>query len=186
MKTKLVLLALIVGVLGGCATPARIDHMSISSKDATKYHGDSPLKNSISIKSVSGGESTNPMWTSEIGNKEFQQALVNSLKAAKLLSSNKEGQYFLDVKMISVDQPFIGASLTVTTTIEYTLVRFSDYKKVFNQKITESYTAQFSDSFLAYERLKLANEGSAKKNITVLIDKLYELKINPQEISITQ
>ena len=48
---------------------------------------------------------------------------------------------------------------------------------IYEEEFTPSYTARFSDSFLAVERLRLANEGSAKKNIEWLIVRLREIEI---------
>jgi hypothetical protein len=36
---------------------------------------ESPYKNAIYLGEVSGGESTNPLWVSEVGNPEFRDAL---------------------------------------------------------------------------------------------------------------
>jgi hypothetical protein len=49
-----------------------------------------------------------------------------------------------------------------------------------------TYTAQFSDAFLALERLKLANEGAGRENITEIIDRLYQLNLPAGSIAINQ
>lgn len=164
-------------VLSGCASPARVDQMTISANEANKYSKSTPLKNNVLVTKVSGGKKTNPLWTSEIGTDEFMQALIDSLEAAKLLTRDTNAKYYLNARMIRVDQPLIGASLTVTSVVQYTLMRASDGKILFNEEISTPYTAKFSDSLIAIERLKLANEGSARNNITRLIDKLYILKL---------
>lgn len=174
-------------ILTACASPARVEKMAIPSDDAaSKYSGDTPLKDNITVYSVTGGESTNPMWTSEIASDDFKKALVMSLEIAKLLSKdNKNGKYFLDAKMIEVDQPIFGASLTVTSTIKYTLTDRNN-KIILDETIETPYTATMGDAFLAVERLKLANEGSAQTNIAGLIQKLYDLKIEPSQISLRE
>jgi hypothetical protein len=178
-----VVLVLTILILGGCASPSRFEKMTISSRDAAIYHGSSILTNSVAVAKVSGGEETNPMWTSEIGSNEFELALIDSLVATKLLALDGKGKYTLSAVMMKVDQPMFGASFTVTSYIHYQLVRNSDNKIIFDQEISSPYTATMSDAFIGVERLKLANEGSARSNITELIDKLYLLKIKPNEVS---
>ena len=64
--------------------------------------------------------------------------------------------------------------MTVTTAVYYDLIERSTNKSVWTQTITRSYTAQLGDAFLGAERLKLANEGSAKANIQGLIEELIK------------
>ena len=61
----------------------------------------------------------------------------------------------------------------------------SDKVEKFNETLSTPYTAKFGDSIIAVERLKLATEGAARANITKLIEKLYELKINTGDVSIS-
>lgn len=174
ISVKLLITAALVTLLAGCATPARKEMMEISATDLAKYTGQTPLKGQISISQVSGGQGTNPLWTSEIGNEEFQNALEASLKKAQLLADGEAG-YTLQAKMVSVDQPLFGIDIEVTTHIQYTLSRKAGDKVVYDELISAPFTATMSDAFIAIERLKLANEGSARANIGMLIDKLYGL-----------
>lgn len=152
--------------------------MTIPSEEAIQYSGDTPLKNNITVDSVTGGQDTNPLWTSEIGNSEFRQALEQSLASANLLSSEgNNADYRLSAIMISVSQPIMGLSMTVTTTIQYVLIDITNDKELLIETIVAPYTAKFSESLLGVERLKIANEGSARANISQLIEKLYALEI---------
>ena len=166
----------------GCAAPARIWQMSISSVDVKTFEGDTPFFENIFIKSVYGGEETNPLWMSKIGNDEFRGALENSLLAARLLERIKgKGQYSLEAKLMSVDQPYLGASLTVTTNVRYILKDVKADKIIFEENILAPYTATTSDAFIAVVRLRLANEGSARENIKRLIERLYQINIKPEK-----
>ena len=64
--------------------------------------------------------------------------------------------------------------MTVTTSVYYDLIKRSSKKSVWTQTVTRSYTAQGSDAFLGVERLRLANEGSARANIQGLIEELVK------------
>ncbi|MGH8453768.1 MAG: hypothetical protein ACRES4_03165 [Nevskiales bacterium] len=176
--------ALTVLILSGCATAARVDQMTVDSTASPQHTGDTPLKGSVSVETVSGGEGTNPLWTSEIGNEEFRSALENSLRAARLLATDvSESRYTLKATLVSVQQPMVGFDMTVTTTVLYALSDRSVNAAVFEKSITTPYTATVGDAFLGFERLKLANEGSARNNIAQLIDELYRLQITPADVS---
>jgi len=179
-KTKILITILIITLITGCASPARVDKMIATNNDVV---GDEPLttslSNNIHVISVLGGEKTNPLWTSEIGNEEFKMALESSLRNAGLYNAiQSSGKYELTATLLEVNQPLFGASLTVTMKVRYTLIDSSSRNALMDSEIYESYTAKFSDSFLAVERLRLANEGSARINIARLIDELYRLKID--------
>jgi hypothetical protein len=171
----------------GCATPARVDEMRISSMDSARYNGNTPLKNNVIVTSVTGGKGTNPLWVSKISSECYKDALMDSLMAVKLLSEDIEAaDYDLRVELLKVKQPLIGLDLSVTTVIEYWLTRTSDNKEVYHNVIEATYIADFSDAFIAIERLKLANEGSGRLNITRIIEQLYKLKLPTSSVVIIQ
>jgi hypothetical protein len=68
--------------------------------------------------------------------------------------------------MINLQQPMMGIDMTVTSRVRYRLTRLSDNAIVFEREITAPFTAAFSSSFYGVERLKLANEGSIRENIS--------------------
>jgi hypothetical protein len=184
MNLKLALTILFVTTLNSCASPTRVEQMTITAQEATKHRPATVLSNKILVNNVSGGENTNVFWTSEIGNTEFKKALEISLSTAKLLATGEEGKYSLNTKLLKVDQPKVGLDLTVTIAVQYKLVRLLDGKELFNETITSPYTATQSDSFLASDRLKLANEGAVRNNLTQLINSLYELNVSASVISL--
>lgn len=183
--SKLIFPILLVVALSGCATPARIDQMTAKKIDASKIANETPLKNSVSLKGVSGGESTNPLWVSKVGNDEFRQALEQSLKTAMLLASDQnKSSYLLSATLISLDQPFIGLDLKVIATVEYSLEEKATGRKILSKTISTPFTATFSDAALAVERLRIANEGAVRENIERIIDELLSLNIPKQQISV--
>ena len=179
-------LFLIIFIVQGCATPARVDKMVISSQDIVQHDKNTPLKENTMVGQVTGGKETNPLWTSQIGDKEFKEALEQSLRAVNLLSSGENtARYLLRANLLRVEQPLIGASFTVTITVQYTMRDNENKAEIFNETLSTPYTAKFGDSIIAVERLKLATEGAARVNITKIIEKLYELKINTSDVSIS-
>ena len=167
---------LAVVVLGACATPASQTGMTVPSPAAaSSMTVPAELRNEIAVKDVIGGKETNPLWLSNIASSDFEAALEASLRNVGLGSVGRQtGRYQLAASLQNVEQPVIGASLTVTTTVHYDLIERTTNKTTWASTITRPYTAQFSDSFLASERLKLANEGSARANIQAFIEELLK------------
>lgn len=178
-----VVLVLTSALLAGCASPAAIDKMTV--KPAT--HSSLPnaqLKENVTIQSVSGGKSTNPLWVSKVGNDGFKQALEESLRNAMLLSnSGQSSKYTLDAKLLSLDQPVAGLDMTVTAAVEYTLTERATQKVLYSKIISTPYTATFSDSAIGFIRIKIANEGAIHENIRSVIEALNQLKLSSDNIS---
>ena len=178
-KTILAVLPLVAAVLlSGCASPARVDQMTASVPPAQRIV-ETPLRTNIAVRDVTGGKETNPMWISNVGSSEFEQALEASLREAGLLAAGKQaGKYTLVAHLENVDQPFGGFNMTVTATVSYSLVERATGKEVLNRKVSLPYTASFDAAFVGSERLRIANEGAVRVNITKLIEELFALKID--------
>jgi hypothetical protein len=173
------LLAVVISVvfLAGCATPARMEQMTTAPQAGAAASVPEALRQNIAIKDVTGGQETNPMWTSQVSSAEFEKALESSLRTANLLEPNRQGgRYALSVYLDKLDQPFIGFNMTVTATVTYTLIERSTGKTTWEKKLVTPYTASFGDALLGVERLRLANEGAVRTNISELVSELYRLR----------
>lgn len=179
-KLKVISLPILVVFLFGCASGAKFENMAYTESTGLEY--DKDLKNDVALSAVEGGEKTNPLWTSEISNEAFKAAVEMSLSSQGLLSEN--GRYQLKVKLAEVDQPMFGLDLTVTTHVNYILIDSKTDKVIFDDIIVSPYTATIGDAFVAVQRLRLANEGSGKKNIEGLIKKLSSLNVSASEVSL--
>lgn len=178
MNKKTVLVSLACAcLLSACATPASVTGMTVN-KSYTLASSSSPLRNNLAVRDVTGGDETNPMWKSNIGTNEFERAIETSLKNAGIFAPRQAGTHFLTVHLVKVDQPIIGLNMTVTATVNYVVTERSTGKNVYNQNISVPYTATVSDAFAGYERLRLANEGAARKNIEKFIDDILGLKVD--------
>jgi len=167
--------------LTGCASGAQMGNMVY---DGPVKAYDTALENNVDVTSVSGGEKTNPAWTSEIDNDAFAGALKQTLQKQGLLSGS--GRYQLEALLLEVDQPMFGLDFEVTTRVKYILTDRDNGAVVLNETIAAPYTATVGDAFVAIKRLRLANEGSGKANIQGLVEKLSELQIQPGDISLAQ
>jgi hypothetical protein len=176
-NTRTALLVFIV-LISGCATPARVDQMTVSGQP-TQRVAETPLRDNVAVRDVTGGQETNPMWKSNVSSGEFALAIEGSLRTVGLLALNRQaGRFMLTAHLQSLEQPVFGLDMTVTASVNYSVVERATGKEVFQKTVVAPYTAKFGDAFVAVERLKLANEGAIRTNISQLIDELFRLKID--------
>lgn len=162
--------------LTGCATPARTDQMTISATAVSALQVPQALRTAVAVRDVTGGQDTNPLWMSSVGSAEFERALEGSLRAAGLLSENRQGsRFFLTAHLQKLDRPFAGLDMTVTAHVAYTLTERASGRDVYDSVLVTPYTARVSDALLAVERLKLANEGAIRASIARLVEELTRL-----------
>ena len=169
---KIMIIVIVLIAYSGCAQKAETGKMIVQK---TNFTYDKPLKNNIEVSNVVGGRDTNPMVASQIDNNSFKEAVIFSLKQEGLYQENS--QYRLEVSIVNLDQPLFGLDMTVVMNVQYTLLDDKTDKIIWREFVTETFTATFSDAFLGVKRLRIANEGSAKKNINGLLKKLSKLKI---------
>jgi hypothetical protein len=175
---KLVLIGMCT-LLGACASGASTGAMIVPLSQERIVADQSPLRGNISIANVTGGKETNPLWTSEVSNDAFLDALKQSLSVHTLLGNDK-AKYRLAAKLVQLKQPFAGFNMTVTAKVQYTLTEVASNKTVFDRTLETPYQAKMGDAFLGAKRLQLANEGAVRTNIQALIDALIaESKSNP-------
>jgi hypothetical protein len=166
--------------VAGCATPASSSNMTMRAADATSVRQGTPeaLKANVALRDVTGGKETNPAWVSNVGSSEFERALEDSLRSVGMLSSNRQaGRFQLVAHLEKLDQPFLGLDMTVTATVTYTLVERAGGKTAWQKAVVTPYTAKIGDAFVGSERLRLANEGAIRQNITTLVGELQQLKV---------
>ncbi|MBS1971969.1 MAG: hypothetical protein JSU04_16785 [Bdellovibrionales bacterium] len=179
--SKIVLVCASALLLNACASSATVSGMI-----NTEYSGTKPssqkMQNTVQLGDVYGGNETNPMWTSQISGNDFKEALRESLKNAGFAASGENTRYVLKANLMRIDQPLFGLDMTVTTTVKYILVDKVKNTVVWTQDVSAAHTATFSDAAMGMVRLRLANEGSAKKNIGQLLGILQGL--DPDKISV--
>jgi len=168
----------LLALLTGCATPAAVSNMSVYTTQRT---APAALKKAIAVADVTGGRETNPLWISQVSSQAFRSALEDSLANAgvfeRVLSASK---YRLTADLNQLEQPAFGIDMTVTSSIKYTVVDTKTGKNVYSRLISAPFTAGFSDSPLGATRVRIATEGSIKKNIELLIN---DLLITPERLA---
>ncbi|OQW31570.1 MAG: hypothetical protein A4E19_08130 [Nitrospira sp. SG-bin1] len=168
---------LLLGVLfvGGCASGAKPEAMLVRMNV--------PVHQSQSDVSVSviGGKETSTMGASQISDQDFAQALQGSIVQSGLFrkaTTNSPAAYRLDAFIVQMNQPMFGASMTVSMEVNYSLARTNPKEVVWQKAITSTYTAPFSEALVGVTRLRMANEGAARKNIEQAINEMSQLKLD--------
>lgn len=145
----------------------------------TIIQDDSALREAVAVQSVTGGKDTNPLWTSEVSNENFMEALKQSLSVHTILA-NGEARYRLSAELQKLKQPFAGFDLTVTATVLYRLQDAATDELVYETVVETPYKAKMGDALYGAKRLQLANEGAIRENIKALISELIDQsKTNP-------
>lgn len=166
-------LALLGGVVAGCAQPARGAKMAVAAPSDAAVPANPRLETGIYVEPVAGGEETNPLWKSEVGNAAFRQALIQSLSQSGLLASAPEdGAYTLDARLVSLNQPVAGLDLTVTAVVAYAVTETHTGRAFLTETITTPFTARFADELYGVARFRLANEGAVRANIREFLRRL--------------
>ncbi|MBI1313563.1 hypothetical protein GC176_19910 [bacterium] len=160
---------LLIASLTGCATQAQYTAMVPSNVQLVNHHADTVAT------SVSGGEKTNPLWTSEISSEGYRQALDQTLRESELFSGVSQGagsDYQLTVRLNKAKQPMVGLGMTVRLSADWLLTRAADGQTVWQETVDSEYTAKFTEHVIGYERLRKANEGAVRENIRIGLERL--------------
>lgn len=166
MKKSVLLLTALA--LSACASASDPGAMAVAVSEATLIKDDSPLRENVALGAVSGGKETNPLWTSEVSSDDFAEALRQSLAAHAMLDI-EGAKYRLDAELVELKQPFAGFNMTVTSNVNYTLTDTTSDEVVYEETVSNAYTAQMGDAFVGTKRLQLANEGSIRGNIEAML-----------------
>ena len=169
-----VLLALALG-LGGCANPATVQGMTVKTAELSPAAPE--VASSLEIQDVTGGKETNAMWHSEVSNTDFKTALVASMKTAGLLSEANAARFKVRVTLLKLDQPFMAIDMKVIATVRYVVVDAKSGAEILNEVVTTPFTAHLGDAVVGTTRLRLANEGAARKNIAGFIAQVNATKL---------
>ncbi|MBI1245121.1 MAG: hypothetical protein GC202_08955 [Alphaproteobacteria bacterium] len=173
---KRIFAAAALSLLAACAQPARVSQMAVTNVIAPVVASNPELVGSMSVGEVAGGKETNPIWTSQVDNPQFREALERSLEFNGLLASGgTPGRFVVTANLIELDQPIMGFNLTVTPRVAYRVVEKSSSNELFREELTTPYTAEFGQSLIAVERLRLANEGAIRESIKRFLTRFGEI-----------
>ena len=134
----------------------------------------------VSLSESIGGKETNPLWTSQISNSAFTEALSNALAQSGVFQAVIKGgdaDYILDVTILDYDQPWLGADIDIRMKTKWELADAKTLVPVWSETFETTYKAKLTDALIAAERLQKANEGSVRTNIKEGIRRLSILSL---------
>jgi hypothetical protein len=160
----LVVLAIFVPLLAACATP---QGMTVASgavvTPVAKY------RNAIAVRSVSGGQVMNVLTVPGVANEPFKAALESTLAANGYLAQSATPKFYLDAEILNLDQLLIGLDLDVVADVTY---KVSGAGAAAVHPIKAKGSATFSDSPLAVDRIRIANERAMRENLKQFLQAL--------------
>lgn len=174
--SRSLLLVCAAALLSACAQGATAKGMTLTSADLGAPPSPA-LAGAVEVAEVGGGRETSPLWTSQIDDASFREALVESLRLAGLLSEGGGAPLALHARLVKLEQPFMGFDMTVTSIVHYTVKDARTGAVLIDEDVAAAHTATMGDAFVGATRLKLANEGSARKNIAALVQRLKAIQV---------
>lgn len=165
---RLATAAVVMGLMGlaACASPSNPAMMTLPATPGLTASAGDLGYHAVTTVTVSGGQGTNPLWTSQVSNADFKTALENSLAAAGYMGT--EGQPMtVSASLVDLKQPLAGFDLSVISQVRYTVTRSE--RVLFDETVAATGTASMGQSLLATDRLRMANEASIRENIKAFL-----------------
>ena len=125
-------------------------------------------KNAVAVRSVTGGQAMNIMTVPGVTDEPLKAALESSLAANGYLASGAP-KYYVDAEIKNLEQPLIGLDLEVVANVTY---KVSGGGPVATYPIQSKAIASFSDSAIAADRMRIANERAMQQNIKQFLQAL--------------
>jgi hypothetical protein len=169
ISRRFALVAFVGAVAAGCAAASTPKALTPPPAIVSQHH-----TASVSVQ-VTGGEKANDMGVIGITNEDFRAAIIQAIRDSQVFAGVEEGDrgaYSLHVHILKLDQPFFGASMTVKMETAWRLVRAGSDEAILEADIASSHTTGASEAFVGATRVRLANEGAARENIRIGIERL--------------
>ena len=161
-------------IIAGCAAPAKTVNMIPQDISVDARH---PYSLSAEVLS---GEETSELGMSKISDEAFKAALEAAILESGVFSRVVDidgADYHLQVVITNLGQPTAGLNISVTLVTHWKLEKRSSSECVWQDFVATKYMAHVDDAIIGTTRLRVANEGAARKNIKEGIRKLSALKL---------
>jgi len=171
---RLHLIAIILIGLGGCASFDKKE-MVIQNYESVNSH---PYSIAVNIGS---GDEDSEVGLIPIPRQDLLYAIEESISKGLVFEkvvSGEEGDYVLNVTVLSLEQPGAGMGFNFTVKLEAGWTLTKNGGNIVWQKIIKSkHTATMSDAFGGAARFRMANDGAIRENIRQGMIKLSGLSI---------
>lgn len=162
------ILSLVVLIaLSACARPVPGSYMQPMSEVMQELPQHSFLDRKIGLGTVVMSEAAKTAIHAPTDS-TVSEGLSMALQSAGL-GARGTPQYILDATVESMDTPAMGFDMDVKSSVHYTLRKAHSERAVYDEVITVNPTTDFSESFNAEERLRVAMGKSLRENFTHLI-----------------
>ncbi len=180
MMSVLVLASLsMVWIASGCA--ARASKMVPKDFEVINQH---PYV--VSVSESIGGMDAKPLWTSQISNPAFTEALSNALAKSGVFQTVIKGggvdhrggaDYILDVTILHYDKPWHGANLIIGMKTKWELTVAKTHKPVWSNTFKTTHREAWLSSLFDGQRIEKAHEASVRTNIKEGVRRLSILSL---------
>lgn len=171
----------LVGGLAACAGAARTTQIVAPATTTTLIDSNSPLFESVTVGAINGGaETTLTSLTTQVSNESFSEALATSLRINGFLSDEPQDDFVVDATILSIEQPSLQIDFTTTATVAYLVRARASNQPLYEQEVTTSSEAKFTDSIVRSERIRIATQGAMRENIAKFLNDFSDsAKSNP-------
>jgi hypothetical protein len=159
-----VFLTLIAPALAACATP-----QGMSVENIATVNSNPKYRNAMAVRSVSGGQAMSLLTGPGVENEPLKAALESSLSANGYFAQSGNPKFHIDAEILNLDQPLMGLDLDVTASVTY---KVSGAGATATYPIKTTARATFSDSPMAADRMRIANERAMQQNIRQFLQAL--------------
>jgi len=176
MKNILLLCVLLFG-LSGCQ-PMPPLNFSVPNVGYSHTKLDAELR-SITVTLARPDETKGnlPAGTEELP-RLWESALEEALNRMTVFQDDAQKRVNLSVKILALDMPVFGASLTTNTIARYELLDRANGDIIYTEEISSSGTVPFDYSFAAIVRLRESINRAAQNNISQFLQALETVDVN--------
>ena len=161
---KFLIACLAAPALAGCVTAS--ETTALIPQAALSLPTDSRLNEAVSVTTLS--QSNDSAFSAQVSDEALADALTAALRQNGLLSVD-EGVYSVVPRLVHLEQPMAGFDMTVTATINYLVKATDTGSVVLDKTISSTFTAGATSAFAGATRVRLANEGAVRDNISEFI-----------------
>lgn len=175
MKTASLLLGLALAAFGsGCSSPVQSVGMETDKLALSRTH---PKTAAVQ---TNGGRPTNPLWTSQIADKDLAAAIEASIRKNNLFAGVVklgDADYVVNATLVNIEQPMVGFNMTVGVEIVWSLTAKGADKPIWEKSIQTRAKKGVGDAFAAVTRIRIATEASTKENIAQALAEIATLSL---------
>jgi hypothetical protein len=100
----------------------------------------------------------------------YREALQNALLTANfLIRADDQERYTLDARLVALDVPTFGFTMTASATAVYTLKVADSGETILQETVSLPYKAEFGEAFNGAERARIAVAKAVRENITHML-----------------